>query len=75
MGELILFFVVVVYFCYGLYALYRESGQPFLRLMRDLGHRMTIGFKDQFSRTEKNKQIRTNLAKRAGTMDNSNLSK
>lgn len=57
MGELILLVVVAAYFCYGFYALNRESGWQVLNKLKDFGHWGQLGLKGRLSRTGKAKRI------------------
>ncbi len=57
MGELILLIVVVAYFCYGFYALNRESGQQVLNIIRDLSHKVRLGLKGIFNGTQRAKKV------------------
>jgi len=44
-GELILLFVVAVYFCYGFYAVNRECGGQLLKKLKDFSHNTILGLK------------------------------
>lgn len=56
-GELILLFVVAVYFCYGFYALNRESGWQLMNKLRDFSRSLTLGLKQAPPRTIKRKKL------------------
>ncbi len=55
MGELILGILVTAYFCYGLYALYREIGNKFL-----------LGLREVRPRTSRKKKVGQNYQKKRG---------
>ena len=66
MGELILVILVTMYFFYGFYALYRESGRKILIRLRDISHRLVIGLKRSCSRTGREKKIGRKLQRKQG---------
>lgn len=62
-GELILLIVVAAYFCYGFYALNRESGWQVLNKLRDFSHKARLGLKGFFGGTKREKKTGRNIRK------------